>query len=72
MAMAVPYDVRATNHAADDAADDRAGRPGNDGAGAGTNGDAFQRSGLGRDRHGRQHQHEHSSLDHRAHGNLLG
>ena len=42
MAMAVPYDVRATNHAADD----RAGRPGNDGAGACTDGDAFQRSGL--------------------------
>jgi hypothetical protein len=26
MAMVVPYDVRAANHAADDAADDRAGR----------------------------------------------
>ena len=72
MAVAVRNDVRAADHAADDSTDDGAGRSGNDGAGAGTDGDAFQRSGLRRERRGRQHQHEHSSLDDRAHGNLLG
>ncbi len=70
--MAVPNDVWAANHAADDSTDDCAGRSGNDSAGARTDGDAFQRSGLGRERRGRQHQHEQSSLDDRVHGNLLG
>jgi hypothetical protein len=42
MAMMVPNDVRAAN----------------DGASAGTDGDALQRSGMGRERRGRQHQRE--------------
>ena len=72
VAMAVPYEIRAANYAADNAAGDRADGSGNDGAGAGTDGDAFQRSGLSGERHSRQHQREHSSLDRRAHSNLLG
>jgi hypothetical protein len=60
------YDVRAANYAADN----RAGRSGNDGAG--TDGDAFQCSGLGRDRHRRQHQSKYSTLEDREHGDLIG
>jgi len=35
-----------------------------DGAGAGTDSDAFQRSSLGSDGRHSQHQHEQSDLDH--------
>ena len=72
MTMAVMHDVRAADHAADDTTDDRARRSGNDGAGARTDGDAFERPGLGCDGHRGKRQHEQSSLEHRAHDNLLG
>ena len=71
VAMAM-HDVRAADYTADDATDDRAGRSGNDGAGARTDSDAFQCSGLGRDGRRRQHQNKHSSLEDRSHGNLFG
>jgi hypothetical protein len=72
VAMTVPHNIRPANHAADDTTGNRADRSGNNGAGAGTDGDAFQRSSLGRDGHRRQGQHEYSSLEDRAHDNLLG
>ena len=54
MAMAMAPPVRTADHTADHAADHRAGRSSNDGAGARADGDAFQRSGLRGDGHGRQ------------------
>jgi hypothetical protein len=69
--MAV-HDVRPADHTVDDTAGHRANRSGYDGIGARSDGDAFQRSNLGRDGRSRQHQHEYSSLEHRAHDNLLG
>jgi hypothetical protein len=68
VAMArVPHQIRAANYGADHSADGRADRSSNDGTRAGADSGAFQSSGLGRDGHGRQRQHEHSSLEHRAH-----
>jgi hypothetical protein len=64
------HDVRPADHTVDDSAGDRADRSGYDGAGI--DGDAFQRSSLGREGRSRQHQHEYSSLEHRANDNLLG
>jgi hypothetical protein len=69
---AVMHDIRAADHAADYATNDCAGRSSNDGTSASTNGDAFQRSGMGRDGRSRQHQCEYSSLEDGAHDNLLG
>jgi hypothetical protein len=63
----VPYNVRTTNHSTDHSSDDRAGRPGNEHTRTRADGGAFKRSGLGRDGHGRERQHEHSSLEHGAH-----
>ena len=42
----MPHDIRSANHGADHAADDRAGRSGNDGTRAGADRNAFQRPGL--------------------------
>jgi hypothetical protein len=70
--MAMPYEIWAANNTTNHAANDGARRSGNDGAGSGTDGNAFQRPSLSYDRRGRQHQHEYSSLEHRAHRNLLG
>src|SRR6185312_8501629 len=58
-AVAVPvvHDVRSADYTTDDATDNRARRPGNNGAGACADSDAFERSGLGCDGHRRQHQH---------------
>jgi hypothetical protein len=64
--MAV-YKVWAANHGADHAADDRAGRSGNDGTRTGADRNAFQRSGLSCDRQRRQRQREDSNFEHRAH-----
>jgi hypothetical protein len=52
--MTVSHNVRAAHHTANHSANDRAGRSGNDGSGAGSDGDAFQRPGLGRNRQERQ------------------
>jgi hypothetical protein len=72
MAMA-DHDIRTANHAADDAAaGDCANSSGDDGAGARTDGNAFQRSSLDHDGHCRQHRNQHSSLENRAHEKFLG
>jgi hypothetical protein len=52
--MAVPHKVRAANHTADHTSSDRADRSSNDGTGARTDGNAFQRSGLSYDGQRRQ------------------
>jgi hypothetical protein len=62
-----PHDIGAANDTADHASDDCAWRTSNDGSRARANGNAFQRSGLGHDRHRRQHQCEQSSLERRTH-----
>jgi hypothetical protein len=51
-------DIRPADHAADDAADYRAGGARNYRTGAGADGNAFQRSGLCRKRRGSQCQHD--------------
>jgi hypothetical protein len=68
----VVHDVRTADHAADDTAGNCANGSRNHGTGAGTDGNAFERSGLSRDWHCRQHRNQHSSLEGRAHEKLLG
>jgi hypothetical protein len=70
--MTMHDDVRAADNTADDTAGNCADRPGNDGTGTSTDGDAFERTSLGRDGHCRQHRNQHSSLEDRAHEKLLG
>jgi hypothetical protein len=50
MAMTAADEVRATDHAADNAANDGAGRASNDGASTGANRDALERARLRRER----------------------
>jgi hypothetical protein len=68
----VVHDVRTADYAADDAAGDCANGSRNHGTGARTDGNAFERSGLGRDWHCRQYPNQHSGLEDRAHEKLLG
>jgi hypothetical protein len=70
--MTMHDDVRAADDTADDTAGNCADGPGNDGTRASTDGDAFERTSLGRDGHCRQHRNQHSSLEDRAHEKLLG
>jgi hypothetical protein len=63
-------DIGTADHGADHTADDRAGRSGNDGAGARADSDTFNRPSLGRYGRG-QHQHNNSSLKRCSHDKLL-
>jgi hypothetical protein len=66
----VADEVRTTGDCTDYTADDCAGRPSNHGACTGPDGNAFQRSGLGDERHGGEGEYEHPSLDERTHSEI--
>jgi hypothetical protein len=68
----VVHDVGTANYSTDNAAGDRADGSCYDSSRAGTDGDAFERSGLGREGHCRQHRNQQSGLEDRAHEKLLG
>jgi hypothetical protein len=70
MAAVPVHEVWAAGHGADHAADHRAGRSGNDGAGARTDCDAFQRSGLRRQRQDCQRCGQQAGLERNAQGKI--
>jgi hypothetical protein len=68
--MTVAHDVWTTDHSTRYAANDRAGRSCDHSAGACTDGDALQRSGLRHEGRGRQHQYDHSGFERSAHDQI--
>jgi hypothetical protein len=64
-------DIRAANHGADHSPNNRAWRSGDHGAGARSDGNAFQRSSLGHHRNGRQRQHDDRNLELGTHEIIL-